>query len=75
MELHVNGHILPIAQLGPDSLILRDGIDYPPADAEIRMSIDGHERRWVVRLRDGISAAVPRTRISRCQDGNGTAVG
>ncbi|HEX5272926.1 MAG TPA: hypothetical protein VFW33_20655 [Gemmataceae bacterium] len=73
MELRVNGDILPIAQLAPDFLILKNPVDHPPADAEIRMSIDGHERRWLVRLHDGISAAEPRTRISGCRSANGAA--
>lgn len=65
MELHVNGRVLPIAQLGLDSLILEDSIEHPPAEAEIHVSIDGHESCWPVQLDEGLSAARPRTRISR----------
>jgi hypothetical protein len=64
MELHVNGLVLPIGQLGPDFLILRDSAAHPPADAEIALSIDGRERRWRVRLVEGIVAGPVRTRIS-----------
>jgi hypothetical protein len=66
MDLHVNGHVLPIAQLGPDFLILRNPVDHPPTDAEIALSIDGHESRWPVRLQEGLSVSQRRTRIRRC---------
>jgi hypothetical protein len=75
MELRLNGHVLAIAQLGPDFLVLRTATDHPPADAEIALSIDGHERRWPVRLPEGISAMERRTAISGGQPGNGAAVG
>jgi hypothetical protein len=64
MELHVNGHVLPIGQLGPDFLILREAAEYPPTDAEISLSVDGRMRRWRVRLVDGIATERVRTRIS-----------
>jgi len=66
LELHLAGHILPIAQLGPDFFTLRTPIDHPPGAAEISMSIDGHVSRWAVRLVDGISVLQRRTRISAC---------
>ena len=53
MELHVNGWVLPIAQLGPDFLILEQSTDFSPTDAEIRLMIDGVEERWFVRLPEG----------------------
>jgi hypothetical protein len=64
IHLHVNGCSLPVAQLGPDFLILRTPADHPPADADIAMSIDGNERRWRVRLPDGIAADKPKTKIA-----------
>ena len=66
MELRLDGRVLPIAQLGPDFLVLANPVDHPPAEAEIAMSIDGRESRWLVHLADGISASRPHTRISRC---------
>jgi hypothetical protein len=71
MQLCLNGHILPIAQLGRDFLILKDPIDHPPADAKIYMSIDGVKSRWPVRLTDGVSAERVRTRIASAGGGNG----
>jgi hypothetical protein len=69
MELYVNGCVLPIAQLGPDFLVLKNPFDHPPVEAEIAMWIDGCEDRWRVRLSDGISAGQRKTAISRCTDG------
>lgn len=63
--LYLNGHVLPIGQLGPNFFMLDKPFDHPPADAEIFMSIDGSEKRWPVRLVDGISATQRETRISR----------
>lgn len=74
MELRLNGRVLPIAQLGPDFLILTDPVNHPPTEAEIALSIDGHESRWPVHLDDGLSASQARTRISRCQHANGSTV-
>ncbi len=73
MELRVNGHILPIAQLGHNFLVLETPIDHSPADAEIRMRIDGEEERWPIRLAEGIQAGQRKTSISRSF--NGSAAG
>jgi hypothetical protein len=74
IELRVNGHILPVAQLGPTFLILKKPIDHPPADAEIVMSIDGDESRWPIRLGAGLSNSEPETEILPAQS-NGPTVG
>jgi hypothetical protein len=63
MELHVDGTVLRISQLGPDFLILREPVDRPPAQAELFISIDGKERRRAVFLPAGLSATSPRTSI------------
>jgi hypothetical protein len=64
IHLYVNGCVLPVAQLGPKFPILRTPVDHPPCDAEIAMSIDGHESRWAVHLPNGIHAAGLKTVIS-----------
>ena len=74
MELRLNGHVLPIAQLGPDFLVLIHPVDHPPAEAEIAVSIDGDESRWPVRLAEGLSAARRRASIARRQPVNGSTV-
>ncbi len=55
MHLRLNGQVLPIAQLGPDFLVLKDPIDHPSADAEIDLTIDGVEDRWRVHLIEGLA--------------------
>ncbi len=65
MELHINGHVLPISHLGPDFFVLSNPIDHPPGEAEIAMTIDGDESRWPVRLPAGLSTAQRRTSIAR----------
>lgn len=65
MQLCVNGLILPIAQLGPSFLVLKNPIDHPPADAVISMSIDCCEDHWRVRLPGGIQAGKRKTAISK----------
>ena len=74
MSLQVNGYVLPIAQMGPNFLVLKNAIDHPPAaTAQISLSIDGHVDRWEVSLPEGISGVRRKTLISRCQT-NGSAV-
>ena len=65
MQLRVNGRVFSIGQLGPDFAILDDPADCPPAEGEISLSVDGRERRWTVRLPDGIAAGKLETRITR----------
>jgi len=64
MRLNVNGFSLPIAQLGPDFLILRDPIDHEPCAARISLSVDGDESHRNVRLHEGIRRNEARTPIS-----------
>lgn len=64
IHLHVNGSILPVAQLGPRFLVLKDPVDHPPCEAEIALAIDGRESRWVVHLPNGIHVARRKTTIS-----------
>ena len=61
IHLHIDGEALPVAQLGPDFLILRTPIAHPPCDAEIAMSIDGHEQRWGVHWSMGFADTVKTT--------------
>ena len=75
IQLYLNGNVLPVAQLGPDFLVLRKPIDHPAADAEIALSIDGHEERWRVRLEDGIKSGQRKTSICRCAADKRSAVG
>jgi len=64
IRLSVNGLELPVAQLGPDFLILRKSTSYPPAQAEISMSVDGDEERWKIDLPEGITPERIKTPIA-----------
>jgi hypothetical protein len=64
MELHVNGQVLSIVQLGPDFIMVDDPTDHSPGAAEIAMWVDGHASRWPVYLVDGIASANEKARIA-----------
>jgi hypothetical protein len=64
MRLLVNGLSLPITQMGPDFLLVEDPVDHPPAIASVVLQVDGSERRWSVRLPEGISAQKRKVEIA-----------
>lgn len=64
LRLLVNGLSLPVAQLGPDFLLLDHPVDHAPAEAAVVMQVDQSERRWNVRLPEGISANSQRVPIA-----------
>lgn len=65
MQLLVNGTTLPIAQLGPDFLILRQSAAHSPTEATIVMRVDASERRWQVRLPEGLAVGRERVVIAK----------
>jgi hypothetical protein len=64
MELWLNGTSLPVGQLGPDFLLLKDAIERPPGKATLVVRVDEGERRWQVALPEGISATSRRVTIA-----------
>ena len=64
MQLLVNGSSLPIAQMGPDFLLLDKPADHPPCEATILFAVDDCERRWRVRLPDGLAVDSERVTIA-----------
>jgi hypothetical protein len=56
IELRVNGRRIPVTQTGGGRLVLRQAQELPETDAEVVMHIDGHERRWRVKLRPRATA-------------------
>ncbi|MCH8047182.1 MAG: hypothetical protein IID44_26060 [Planctomycetes bacterium] len=52
--LHVADRRLRVAQVGPDSMILRDQLDCPPSSAQVSISVDGHEEIHDIWLYEGI---------------------
>ena len=67
MELRLSGHILPIAQMAPGFIVLRETVDHSPTDAEIYLRIDDSESSWRVHLDEGISTDRRKTRVSPVQ--------
>jgi len=64
MQLLFNGVSIPIAQMGPDYIVLKSAGDHPPCNASIVLKVDDSERRWDVHLPDGISAQSRRVALS-----------
>jgi hypothetical protein len=64
ISLIFSGHSIPVAQLGPDFLLLDAPAAHPPGPASIVLRVDQTERRWDVHLPDGISAASKRVAIT-----------
>lgn len=64
MRLLVNGGSIPVVQMGPDFLLVDAPFDHPPGDASVVLQVDENERRWNVRLPDGISAGSRRVAIA-----------
>lgn len=64
MKLLVNGLSLPVAQMGPDFVLLDEPVNHEPATAIMVLQVDSSERRWNVRLPDGISTTSTRVQIA-----------
>ena len=63
IHLILNGHSMPVAQLGPGFLLLDAPTDHPPGVARIALRVDQSEQCWDVRLPEGISAGSKRVAI------------
>jgi len=63
MRLLVNGLSLPVAKMGPDFILLHALVDQGPTIATLVMQVDQDERRWDVRLPNGMSAKNHRVQI------------
>lgn len=59
MTLRIGEVVMDVAQVTPDHVFLRNPIVLPPSDAELLISIDGHETRTFVRLPEGVSLNSP----------------
>lgn len=66
MQLLINGASLPIAQMGPDFLLLGKSIEHEPTAATIVFAVEGSdERRWQVWLPNGLVATRHRVAIAK----------
>lgn len=64
MRLLVNGTSISVIQMGPDFVLVDAPFDHPSGDASVVLQVDQSERRWNVRLPDGISADSKRVAIA-----------
>lgn len=64
MRLVLNADSIPVAQMGPDFLLLDTATDHPPGEASLVLQVDQSERRWKVNLPHGISARSQRVTIA-----------
>ncbi len=67
MELLLDEVSLPVGQLGPDFLLLKEAVPHPPADGILVLRVAESERRWAIRLPEGMSAGSRRVVISRAE--------
>ena len=65
MQLIVNGDSINITHMGPDFLIVEPPAEHPPGEATIVLQVDQSERRWTVRLPDGLHHGQKRVPISK----------
>lgn len=63
LSLIVEGHVLPLSQIGPDFCISREPIELAPQLAEIVTEIDGDRHVQPVYLTNGMSPDSPTTLI------------
>jgi hypothetical protein len=63
IQLLIDGGSVPMAQLGPDFLLLDKPFENPPENARLVLQVDHSERRWDSCLPNGISAAANRVVI------------
>jgi len=64
MRLLLGGISIPVAQLGPDFLLLDAANNHPPGEGSLVLSVDQVERSWSVRLPNGITAGSKRVAIA-----------
>jgi hypothetical protein len=65
MQLIINGESISITHMGPDFLIIESPREHPPGEATIVLQVDQSERRWTVRLPDGLQPGLKRVSISK----------
>ena len=64
MHLLLRGQTIPVAQMGPDFLLVDSPTDHAPGDAQLVLRVDQSERQWTVRLPNGVSARSKRVLLA-----------
>ena len=46
----MHGEKYPLAKVGPDYIVFAEGVELPPGEAVVCVSIDGRVRQWKVMI-------------------------
>ena len=65
MQLLVDAISIPIAQMGPDFVLLREPISLRPGQATLVLRVDHREKRWRIWLPIGVAGS-KRVAIAPC---------
>jgi hypothetical protein len=50
LSLRLNGRVVPLSRIGPDQVELQHPQPLQPGSAELVLSVDGREHRWLVEI-------------------------
>ncbi len=64
MYLLINGSIVSVTHMGPDFLLVKSPVHQSPCEATLVLQVDDNERRWPVRLPEGISKSSTRVALA-----------
>jgi hypothetical protein len=70
LNLELAGETISLHAIGPDRITLREAYEAPSGPATVVMRVDSRERRWCVRLVDGLR---PDSRIARIEQDSSAA--
>jgi hypothetical protein len=63
MHLIIRGSMLSVTHMGPDFLLVESPMRLAPCEATLVLRVDESERRWPVRLPEGISESSNRVAL------------
>ena len=75
MQLIINGSALSVTHMGPDFLLLESPADHLPCQATLVLQVDDSERRWPVRLPEGISKSSNRVTLGMSEQARSSTRG
>jgi hypothetical protein len=64
IQLLIDGASVPVAQMGPDFLLIDAPFDCPAGEASLILRVDQSERQWNVSLPNGMFAGSNRVAIA-----------
>jgi hypothetical protein len=67
MRIIVNGESLSVTHMGGDFVFLETTSEHPPGIATIVLNVDRSERRWQVKLPNGMSKTSKRVALAICE--------